>query len=219
MSEFQRMRERELALDRRELAEMLLSGQMGTEPVGGYEQVRSLARNVGLERYPDRVLVLRLQTAMEESFGAIVLRPRRVAELGGPKAIGGNLALARVAHLIEDRCQSWPNTLATVVTPGEMCIFTAQRSRTAGNERLLLEEMAQTLLRIARAGISAGAGGHQRLHQQSTELLRAYHEAASALESGHSTVNCLRRFRSRKAAGAGAGAGVEGFATGRFGGD
>src|SRR3984957_14100451 len=61
MSEFQRVRERELALDRRELAELLLSGQVGNGPGGSLEQVRELAKNVGLERYPDRVLVLRLQ--------------------------------------------------------------------------------------------------------------------------------------------------------------
>ncbi|MGA3083013.1 MAG: PocR ligand-binding domain-containing protein [Terracidiphilus sp.] len=190
MSEFQRMRERELALDRRELAELLLSGQVGNGPAGNLEQVRSLARTVGLELYPDRVLVLRLEPAMEENPEPS--QPRRVAEFGDPKAIGRNLALARVAHMIEDRCQNWPNTLATVVTPGEMCIFTAQRSRTAGTERILLEEMAQTLLRIARAeGFPLARMGISSLHRQATELLRAYHEAASALESGHSTVNCF----------------------------
>jgi len=111
-------------------------------------------------------------------------------ELGAAGAVGGNLTLVRVAHLIEDRCQSWPNTLATEVTPGEMCIFTAQRSRTPGNERMLLDEMAQTLLRIARAqGFPLARVGISSLHQQTTGLLRAYHEAASALESGHSTVN------------------------------
>jgi AraC-like DNA-binding protein len=71
-----------------------------------------------------------------------------------------------------------------------MCIFTAQRSRTPGNERMLLDEMAQTLLRIARAqGFPLARVGISSLHQQTTGLLRAYHEAASALESGHSTVN------------------------------
>jgi AraC-like DNA-binding protein/ligand-binding sensor protein len=188
MSEFQRMRERELALDRRELAEMLLAGQVGSGAPGNLESLRALARNVGLERFPDRVLVLRLQTAMEQAQEP--LAPMRTVELGAAGAVGGNLTLVRVAHLIEDRCQSWPNTLATEVTPGEMCIFTAQRSRTPGNERMLLDEMAQTLLRIARAqGFPLARVGISSLHQQTTGLLRAYHEAASALESGHSTVN------------------------------
>ena len=37
MSEFQQVRERELALDRRELAEMLLSGQVGNGAGGNLE--------------------------------------------------------------------------------------------------------------------------------------------------------------------------------------
>jgi AraC-like DNA-binding protein len=57
---------------------------------------------------------------------------------------------------------------------------------------MLLEEMARTLLRIVREqGFPLARVGISSLHQQSTELLRAYHEAASALESGHSTVNCF----------------------------
>jgi AraC-like DNA-binding protein/ligand-binding sensor protein len=186
MSEFQRVRERELALDRRELAEMLLAGQMSNGPESNQEAMRALARNVGMDRLPDRVLVLRMQTAMQDSTEPAT--PRREAERTA--AIGNHLTLARVAHLIEDRCQTWPNTLATVITPGEMCIFTGQRSRTPNNDRMLLEEMAQTLLRTARGqGLTMARVGISTAHSQSTELLRAYHEAASALDSGHSTVN------------------------------
>jgi AraC-like DNA-binding protein/ligand-binding sensor protein len=188
MSEFQRMRERERALDRRELAEVLLAGQMRNGGAENQESVRQLARNVGLDRFPDRVLVMRLHPAIDDATEPST--PRRAVEFGATSALGGNLTLTRVAHLIEDRCQTWPNTLATVITPGEMCIFTAQRSRTPGNERMLLEEMAQTLLRIARAqGFPMARIGISSLHQQSTELLRAYHEAASALESGKAIVN------------------------------
>ena len=68
-----------------------------------------------------------------------------------PERVGSQLALARVAHMIEDRCRSWPNTIATTVTPGVMCIFTTQKSRTPNHERLLLDEMAQALLRTARS--------------------------------------------------------------------
>jgi AraC-like DNA-binding protein len=73
-----------------------------------------------------------------------------------------------------------------------MCIFTAQKSRAPGNERMLLEEMAQSLLRIARSqGFLYARVGISSYHQDYNELLRAYHEAASALESGDSTVNCF----------------------------
>jgi len=193
MSEFQRNRERELSLDRRELAEMLLSGQRGNGTAGGMEQVGALARSVGLQRYPDRVMVLRLQAGTEVIPGPQPsVASRGPWDTGSPQAIGGNLTLGRVAHLIEDKCQTWPNTLVTVISSGEMCIFTAQKSRTPGNERMLLEEMAQTVLRIARSqGFLQARVGISSYHQDCNELLRAYHEAASALESGNSSVNCF----------------------------
>jgi AraC-like DNA-binding protein/ligand-binding sensor protein len=191
MSEFQRMRDRELSLDRRELADLLLSRQ-GNNGVA-MEQVGALARSVGLQRYPDRVLVLRLQSAEGEIPGMESPFARgESGHIGSQQAIGGNLALGRVAHLIEDKCQTWPNTLATVVTAGEICIFTAQKSRTPGNERMLLEEMAQTLVRIGRSqGFLKARVGISSHHQDWSELLRAYHEAASALESGDAPVNCF----------------------------
>jgi AraC-like DNA-binding protein/ligand-binding sensor protein len=197
MSEFQRMRERELALDRRELSELLLSGKMGVGSAENMDSIRALARNVGLERFPDRVMVLRMQTAMADAPGSFM--PERELERGIrsndiepviAEAIGGSLALARAAHLIEDRCQNWPNTLATVITPGEICILTANKSSIAGQERMQLEEMAQTLLRTARChGLASARIGISGRHAQPTELLRAYHEAASVLDSGRSTVN------------------------------
>lgn len=188
MSEFQRMRERELALDRRELAEMLLAGQVGNGGGGNLESMRALARNVGLERFPDRVLVVRLENNTEG--GAVAATQKFAAERSTAAEIGSHLALVRVAHLIEEHCRSWPNTLATALTPGEMCVFTAPKSRTPGHERMVLEEMAQTLLRTARSqGITLARIGISGVHHQSTELLRAYHEAASALDSGFSTVN------------------------------
>jgi len=184
MSEFQQMRERELALDRRELAEMLLAGNVGGGATGSHEGLQTLARSVGLERLPERVLVLRLN-AQEDGPGS--------AGFSGPDAamaIGSHLTMVRVTHMIEDRCQGWPNTLATEVTPGEMCIFTAQKSRTPAQERMLLEEMGQTLLRTARSqGMPLARIGISGVHQQASELLRGYHEASSALDAGHSTLN------------------------------
>ncbi len=187
MSEFQQMRERELALDRRELAEMLLAGKVGGGASGSEQELARLARKVGLDRLPDRVLVLRMQSGQEDASGPLPAGP---AGQGPAEAIGSHLTLGRVAHMIESRCQSWPNTLAAVITPGEMCIFTAQKSRTPAQERMLLEEMGQTLLRTARSqGMPLARIGISGLHQQSTELLRAYHEASSALDAGQSTVN------------------------------
>ena len=197
MSEFQQMREREMALDRRELAEMLLSGQVGNGVAGNSDALRSLARNVGLERFPDRVMVLRLLDAMEDTAEAV--QAPRANELPSAEAIGTQLTRIRVEHMIEDRCRSWPNTLATVLTPAEMCIFTAQKSHTPSHERLLLDEMGQTMLRIARSqGLMTARIGISGLHQQPTELLRAYHEAVSVLDSGHSTLNWFEALPERQ---------------------
>ena len=190
MSEFQQMREREMALDRRELAEKLLSGHVGFGPAANADSLRTLARNVGVERLPDRVLVLRLQPPAEAEEIAGSANASRDFGLPLAEELGSQLTLARVAHLIEDRCRSWPNTLAAVVTPGEVCIFTAQKACTPGSERLLIDEMAQALLRTARAqGLTTARIGISSLHAQPDELLRAYHEAISALDSGRSTLD------------------------------
>jgi AraC-like DNA-binding protein/ligand-binding sensor protein len=195
--EFQQMRERELSLDRRELAEMLLSGQVSEDDQGGMDALRTLARNVGLERFPDRLLLLRMQDPGEHA-DRTVASPWHAGVIAAEK-VGSHLALARVAHMIEDRCRSWPNTIATTVTPGVMCIFTTQKSRVANHERLLLEEMAQALLRTARSqGLMSARIGISAPHAQPTELLRAYHEAASALDSGHSMLNWFEALPERQ---------------------
>lgn len=195
MSEFQQMREREMSLDRRELAEKLLSGQAAKGSPASADALKTLVRNVGLERFPDRVLLLRLQDPMEQAPSPITPSP----ELVSAEAIASQLTLVRVAHMIEDRCRTWPNTLAALVAPGEMCIFTSQRTRTPNHERLLLDEIAQALLRTARSqGMLSARIGISGLHQQATELLGAYHEAASALDSGHSTLNWFESLPERR---------------------
>lgn len=188
MSEFQQMRERELALDRRELVEKLLSRQMAGGEAEDMEALRTLARNVGLERLPDRVLVLRIQvSAMEGTFAG---HEGDAAEHTSTERIAKQLTLARVAHSIEDRCRSWPNTLAAVIAPGEIGIFTSQKAQTAEREHQLTEEIGQALLRAARAqGVLSAQIGVSAQHTQPRELLRAFHEAAAALDSGRSTLN------------------------------
>src|SRR5579863_8022837 len=94
MREFQQMRERELSLDRRELAEMLLSGQMNDGGQDSMDAARTLARNVGLERFPDRVLLLRLQEASDHGDR---ITTAWSSSLMAAEKVGSQLALARVA--------------------------------------------------------------------------------------------------------------------------
>lgn len=197
MSEFQQVRERELSLDRRELAEKLLSGQMASNGVEGLEMLRAQARNVELERLPDRVLVLRMQVGSEEEPGKAWISDS--VSSSSAAGIGKQLTLARVAHTIEDRCRTWPNTLATVIAPGEMCIFTTQKSHTPSHERQLIDEIGQAVLRAARShGLLSARVGISALHPQPNELLRAYHEAVSALDSGRTTLNWFESLPERQ---------------------
>jgi hypothetical protein len=197
MSEFQQVRERELSLDRRELAEKLLSGQMANGGTDAMEMLKSLARNVGLERLPDRVLVMRMQAAQDD--GGNQSNYSDAAARTSTEGIAKQLTIARVAHSIEDRCRSWPNTLCTTIAPGEMCIFTTQKSRSPSHESRLVDEIGQALLRVARAnGLLNTRIGISALHSQTTELLRAYHEAISALDAGRSTLNWFEALPERQ---------------------
>ena len=193
MSEFQRVREREVQLDRRELAEMLLAskGQIGGRADVDAEALNTLARNTGMDKLPDRVLVLRLQAPKKDE--------EEQNQGVGQTHLGGQLMLARVAHLIEDRCRSWTNSFATMVGPAEICIFTAQKSRSAGQERVLLDEMAQALLRTARSeGLTSSKIGVSAAHPESTELLCAYHEAAAAIDASQSAVSWFESMPERR---------------------
>jgi AraC-like DNA-binding protein/ligand-binding sensor protein len=193
MSEFQRVREREVQLDRRELAEMLLAakGQIGGRADVDVETLKNLARNTGLDKLPDRILVLRLLAPRKEDG--------EQHESERQSQLGGQLTLARVAHLIEDRCRSWANSFAATVGPAEICIFTAQKSRSMGQERLLLDEMAQAILRTARSeGLTSSKIGVSAAHPDSTELLCAYHEAAAAIDAGQSAVNWFETMPERR---------------------
>jgi AraC-like DNA-binding protein len=187
MTAFQQVRDREVALNRRELTEKLFSGQTNNGGLRNLESLKALARSVGLEELPDRVLVLRIEILVGDDVDTNLDDPSpSVPE----DQITRRLALSRVAQAIEDRCQNWPNTLATVLAPGEICIFTNQKASNRGHERQFLDEIAQNLLRSARfqSGLHARIG-ISASHAEPTQLLRAYHEAVSAIESGRSTLN------------------------------
>ena len=164
MAEFQRRHDRELALDRKELAAILLSGDIGDR-----QELNELARSAGLQRLPDRVMVLQVKYSG--------------ATADSRMEISSQASLSRLSHVVEDVCQSWPNTLATVVRPGELCVFSSHEVRNRSHERISLQEMAQSILTAistqcgaaARVGISEG-------HARPAELVQAYQEACAALD-------------------------------------
>lgn len=169
ISEAQRKQDRELSLDRKELAAILLSGE-----IGDLRELKQLTRRTGLQRIPDRVLVLQIEYLNSSALSQAMPAP----------------TLNRLSHVVEDVCQSIPNALATVVRPGEVCIFTSQEVRNPSHQRLTLHDMADNILGRVRCQTNASIRiGISEEHRQPRELLNAYHEACAALDSGGSTIS------------------------------
>jgi len=168
ISESQRKQDRELSLDRKELASILLSGE-----IGDYQELKQLARRSGLQRIPEQVMVLQIE------------------RMPDPTHPGANLpTLNRLSHVVEDMCQSLPNALATVVRPGEICIFTSQEVRNRSHQRLSLQGFAENLaLKVRTQTGTAVRIGISEEHHNPTELLKAYQEACGALDTGGSMIS------------------------------
>jgi AraC-like DNA-binding protein/ligand-binding sensor protein len=165
MGDWQRVRDRECALNRKELAAILLSGEIGDRA-----ELDELAAKVGIDRLPDRVMVLRT----EQKSVANELRPQ----------IANTLNMSRVCHAVEDLCQQWNNSLAISGRPGELCIFVRQIARNARHGHMSLQEMAESVLsRVKMQGVDAVRLGISSAHERPEDLLRAYHEACAALDS------------------------------------
>ena len=179
ISESQRKHDRELSLDRKELASLLLCGE-----IGDLEELKQLARRTGLQRIPDRVLVLQI-----EQVGSSNSRQAAAAP-----------TLNRVSHVVEDLCQGFSNTLATVVRPGEVCVFTSQDVRNRSHQRLSLQEMAESILGKVRSHCSASVRiGISADHRQPAELLKGYQEACAALGSDGAVISFFSDPKPQKA--------------------
>ena len=165
LAEFQKRQDRELMLDRKELAAVLLSGEAGNR-----QELNELTSRAGLQRLPDRVMAVQVRQAF--------------AEIGAPTKVPTHASLSRLSHLAEDICQSWPNTLAIVVRPGELCVFCSMEARNRSHERISLQEMAQSI----SSAITTQAGAWVRIgisdaHRSPAELVQAYEEARAALDA------------------------------------
>lgn len=170
ISEMQRNHDRELSLNRKELASILLTGEAGELP-----ELKVLSGRAGLQRLPDRVMVLQIEHLRANS---------------GRQGTGLAVTLNCLSHVVEDFCQSLPNSLAMVVRPGEICIFTSQEVRNRSHQRLSLEGMAESILAKVRSQTNATVRiGISEEHPQPAELLKAYQEACAALDTGSTPVS------------------------------
>jgi AraC-like DNA-binding protein/ligand-binding sensor protein len=169
MAEFQKRHDRELMLDRKELAAILLSGETANR-----QELNQLASRAGLQRLPDRVMAVQL---------------RNPGEPDSRVQISAQASLSRMSHAAEDICQNWPNTLAIVVRPGELCIFCSIEVRNRSHERISLQEMAQSI----SSAITTQAGAWVRIgiseaHPHPAELVQAYQEACAALDASANNI-------------------------------
>lgn len=168
MGEHQRNRDRQLEFDRKELAGILLSGEIG-DP----DDLIQLVNRAGLEGVPDRVMVLQIPANGDEPSAKIARQ----------------MTLNRLSHAVEDYCHSRANTLAIVVRPGELCIFTRQDVRNTAHERFTLQDLAESILLEIRARDGGQARiGISAVHVRPADLASAYQEASAALESGDATI-------------------------------
>jgi len=180
ISEIQRNHERELSLNRKELASILLTGETGELP-----ELKALADLAGLQRLPERVMVLQIEHLRADSGG---------------QGTGLAVTLNCLSHVVEDFCQGLPNSLAMVVRPGEICIFTSQEVRNRSHQRLSLEGMAESILAKVRSQTSARVRiGISEEHRQPAELFKAYQEACAALDTGRSQISFFSDPQSKKA--------------------
>jgi AraC-like DNA-binding protein/ligand-binding sensor protein len=171
IADTQRNQDRQLALDRKELAALLLSGEIA-DP----EELQDLVRRAGLQRSPDRALVL--QVSHDEANHEI------------SRPLVQQLTLNRLSHSVEEFCQQLQNTLAVVLRPGEICVLTSHEVRNPSHERISLQEMADSLLGLVQAQWPGAARiGISELHRQPSEILQAYHEASAAVGSGSDSVS------------------------------
>lgn len=165
LAEFQQHHDRELMLDRKELAATLLSGEAGNR-----QELNELVLRAGFERLPHRVMAVQLRHASTE------------ADAQGH--VSNPASLSRLSHVAEDICQSWTNTLAIVVRPGELCVFCSLEARNRSHERITLQEMAHSI----STAIATQAGAWVRIgiseaHRNPAELVEAYEEARAALDA------------------------------------
>ena len=168
MAEFQKRHDRELMLDRKELAAILLSGESGNR-----EELNELASRIGLQRLPGRVMAVQLKHSESETGSRT------------PK----QASLSRLSHAAEDICQNWPNALAIVVRPGEICVFCSLEVRNPSHQRISLQEMANSISTAitTQCGVWARVGVSEA-HAHPSELVQAYQEACAALDAGNDNI-------------------------------
>ncbi len=167
----QQRKARELHLERKEFAHLVLEGHLANQPM-----LRELMSRIGFTRYPNRVLVVKFEA--EEDYHN--------------PASSFDLALTRALQAIDEMCESGRNVCWAHVRNRGVCIFLRDREEQDGPS-LTAQTFVQKLLHAiaakcdlrARVGIG---GAKSNWHY----LADSYHEACIALAESSAPVAAYR---------------------------
>ena len=156
----QQRKDRELHLERKEFAHLVLEGNVANRPV-----LRDLMSRIGFTRYPNRVMVVKFEA--EEDYHN--------------SATSFDLALTRGLQAIDELCESVPNVCCAYLRNRGVCIFL--RDREAHDTPSLA---AQTFVLKVLHAISARSDLRTRIGIGGAKsnwhyLADSYHEACIAL--------------------------------------
>ena len=166
----QQRKDRELHLERKEFAHLVLEGHVANRRL-----LRELMTRIGFTRYPNRVLVVKFEA--EEDYHN--------------PASSFDLALTRALQAIDELCESARNVCWAYVRNRGVCIFLRDREEDAPS--LTAQTFVQKLLHAIsakcdlRARIGIG-GAKSNWHY----LAESYHEASIALAESSGVVAVYR---------------------------
>lgn len=158
---FERQKLREIDLLRIEFAHLMLGGG---EP--DRAQVGRMMRRLGFDRYPNRVLVLRLEPGVESPSSWLSF----------------DVSLTKAQHAVEEAIARVGNAAAACLRPYGVCVFFHDPHERAGGTDLRARGLAQKILQAvaercdgpARVGIGSAVKSWRRLSE-------SYEEAREAL--------------------------------------
>jgi len=163
----QQRKDRELHLERKEFAHLVLEGQVASQPL-----LRELMNRIGFSRYPNRVLVVKFEAEQDYHNPATSF----------------DLALTRALQAIDELCEGARNVCWAYLRERGVCIFLRDREEEAPS--LTAQTFVQKLLHAiaARSDLRARIGiGGAKINWH--YLADSYHEACMALtESPESVV-------------------------------
>ena len=170
-------KDRELRIAHKEFAYHVLEGEEATR--AGLEEMHELARRIGFTRPPNRVLIVRFDTAEE-----------------GQVPVGSfDLSLASAQRAIEELCEKLDNVVAAHLRKRGICVFfhdapTARGRSSEFYAHRLVNRILHAIKECCELPVRIGVGGAK---SDWCDLTQSYREACTALAGSSAVVATYRR--------------------------